>query len=111
MPLVSGPHNSQYTFAEGAWVRREPPLSSEARTLGEAIAQYEAAFNVSIRPCKKPLPGQTEIKYFGISGPSGEIEWLVDIHVVREGVEVCPKQDLAFALQDGDLIEMGPLAC
>ena len=92
-------------------MRATPALEASATTLGEAIDCYGSAFNVSIRPCTKPLPGQTEIKYFEISKSDGEVEWLVDIHVVRDSVEICPKQDLSFPLLQNDLVEMGPLAC
>ena len=111
MPLVSGPHNSTHSFASGEWLRTTPPMESSAATLGEALLHYGTEFKVSVLPCTKPLPGQTEIKYFEIRTEDGEVEWIVDIHVTRDAVEICPKQDLGFPLLPGDHVEMGPLAC
>lgn len=34
-----------------------------------------------------------------------------DIHVLREGAELCPKQDLAFPLRDGDVVVFEWLLC
>lgn len=111
MPKVSGPHNSELTHADGNWVRATPPLESPAITLGEALDHYAAAFNVLIRPCVAPLPGESEIKYFEIADAGGETESIVDIHIVRDAFEICPKQDLFFPLLQNDLVEIGPLAC
>lgn len=36
---------------------------------------------------------------------------LVDIHIVRGDAELCPKQNLDFALEDADMVELGPLLC
>jgi hypothetical protein len=111
MPHVSGPHNSTSTLVNGAIVRIAPPLETVARTLDEAIQCYEAEFDISIRPCTEPLPGQTEVKYFNIFGANGELIWVVDIHVVRDSIEICPKQDLTFPLLADDHIQLGTLAC
>lgn len=111
MPTISGPHNSMSTFADGTLVRVDPPLNSAATTLGVALGEYGRKFNVLVRPCHEPLPGQTEVKYFEIQRPDGVVEWVVDVHVIRESEEICPKQDLAFRLQPNDQVEMGTLAC
>lgn len=34
-----------------------------------------------------------------------------DIHILRDGTELCPKQDLAFSLQDGDVVVFEVLFC
>jgi hypothetical protein len=111
MPLISGPHNSKYTFADGNTVRVDPPLNSAASTLGAALEEYGNKFNVVVRPCTKPLPGQSEVKYFEIQKLDGEVEWVVDVHIIRESEEICPKQDLTFLLLPNDQVEMGALAC
>jgi hypothetical protein len=58
-----------------------------------------------------PLPGETEVKFFEICKLDGEVEWIVDVHVIRDSSEICPKQDLAFKLIPNDQVAMGPLAC
>lgn len=111
MPLVSGPHNSMFTLVNGDMEPIVPPLETIAKTLGEAIQCYETEFNISVQPCTEPLPGQSEIKYFNILGANGELIWVVDIHVMRGSIEICPKQDLAFPLLNDDHIRLGTLAC
>jgi hypothetical protein len=111
MPLISGPKNSRYAYTGSPCPHNDLALRSSARTLGEAIQHYESKFGVAIRPCTKPLPGESEVKYFEVSEAGAGITWLVDIHVVRGSAEICPKQDLSFPLLESDLVEMGELAC
>lgn len=112
MPLISGPHNSTYRFLDnGESIRVDPPLSSAATTLGVALDEYGRTFNVRILPCNEPVPGEAEVKYFEIRKLDGELEWLVDIHAIRESEEICPKQDIDFFLLPEDRVEMGALAC
>lgn len=107
---ISGPKNSILTLKETGWVKGAP-LQFEAATLGEAIQHYEASFRCAIRPCEKVLPGQSELKYFEFSDMSNEFDGLVDIHVLRDGLEICPKQDLSFLLEESDHVEIGLLVC
>jgi len=86
-------------------------LQCEAKTLADAIRQYETAFVCTIRPFEELLPNQSELKYFDFSDMSGELNGLVDIHVLRSGFEICPKQDLSFPLEESDHVEIGLLAC
>lgn len=90
---ISGPKNSILAFTEAGWVKGAA-LQCEVKTLGEAVRHYETAFLCAIRPCEKLLPGQSELKYFDYSDMSNELDGLVDIHVFRSGLEICPKQDL-----------------
>lgn len=107
---ISGPKNSILAFTEAGWVKGDA-LQCEVTTLGEAIRHYEAAFLCAIRPCEKLLPGQSELKYFDFSDTSNELNGLVDIHVLRNGLEICPKQDLSFLLEESDHVEIGLLVC
>jgi hypothetical protein len=111
MPLLSGPKNSRYTYTGTPCPHQDLALKSNARTLGEAIQDYEKHFNVTIKACVVPLPGQSEVKYFVITDIETEVIHYVDIHVFRGEVEICPKQDTAFLLEPDDLVEMGELVC
>lgn len=115
--------------------RRDLPEHTkiEASTLGEALREAERIFGRTIRPAT------AHEKYFIVEG--GEVEfdreeskqtvWKrlfgirqsvpkcslppgygnTDIHIVRGDKTLCPKQDLGFPLQAGDLLMFGPLAC
>jgi hypothetical protein len=111
MPLIFGPKNSRYTYTGTPCPHNDLALPSNAKTLHEAIQEYEKHFNVAIRPCLDPLPGQSEVKYFILTDLESEIIWYVDIHVLRGNEEICPKQNLAFELETEDLVEMGALIC
>ncbi|NVM86432.1 hypothetical protein FHT32_006667 [Variovorax sp. SG517] len=82
-------------------------------TLGEALAAYELRFNAKI----VPFAGNpddlhlAEPKYFTFQGSGQDTSILVDIHIHRDGKEICPRQDLNFRLLAGDLVELGPLIC
>lgn len=80
-------------------------LEIPASTLGELLAGLEAAHGIRVVPHDPP-------KYFRYypRGSSNEFH-LVDIHVCRGDLVICPKQDLAFPLEDADTIEAGPLMC
>ena len=86
-------------------------MESDARTLGDAIRDYEKHFSVSIRPCTKPLQGQSEVKYFEFTDVGSGVLHYVDIHVLRGKEEICPRQDTHFILEPNDIVEMGELIC
>ncbi|MPV64337.1 hypothetical protein [Burkholderia sp. BE17] len=75
--------------------------------------QYEIHFGVRITA---HIDAQDAAEKFGdkyfhyIDEASGE-DKLVDIHVFRGSAELCPKQNLDFALESGDIVELGPLLC
>lgn len=107
---ISGPKNSILAFTGARWVKGAA-LRCEAKTLGDAIRHYENEFLCIIRPVEQLLPGHAELKYFDYSDMSDELNGLVDIHVLRSGLEICPKQDLSFLLEESDHVEIGLLAC
>jgi len=86
----------------------------EASTLGEAIRVAEQMLQVRIVPHDLP-------KYFRIHPvpeqsvhripEQTKIYRLVDIHLLRNGEDICLKQDLAFPLLDSDVVVMGALVC
>lgn len=79
-------------------------LELSALTLGELLERLEAASGIRVVPHDPP-------KYFRYY-PVGSTEfYLVDVHVSRDGDEICPKQDLTFLLESGDSVEAGLLAC
>ncbi len=111
MPLLFGPLNSRYTYTGSPCPHTDLALKSDAKTLGEAIREYERHFNVEVRPCSAPLPGQSEVKYFTLTEAKNQFVHYVDIHVLRGEEEICTKQDLSFQLESSDLVEMGELVC
>ena len=111
MPLLFGPKNSRYTYTGTPCPHNDLALKSDAKTLGDAIQHYETYFNVRVRPCLEPLPGQREVKYFVVTDVRSEVIWYVDIHVFRHKEEICPKQNVTFRLEVDDLVEMGELVC
>ena len=111
MPLIFGPKNSRYSYTRSPCPHNDLALRSTARTLGEAIQHYEAEFDVAIRPCVEPLPGESQVKYYDVAEVDTGTNWLVDIHVQRGSEEICPKQELSFLLLESDLVEMGVLVC
>ena len=87
-------------------VRSKPGLSILAGTLGEAVATAAEYFGVRIVPHDPP-------KWFRVYESSGDTTHykLVDIHIHRNGQEICPKQDLAYPLMESDVVTIGVLAC
>ncbi|MCR8958547.1 hypothetical protein M0765_012670 [Variovorax sp. S2] len=113
MQLIFGPSNSRYSFTGSPVPHKDLAYKLDVATLGQAIAAYEARFNVTITPfAGDPLdPYLAEPKYFKFKENDADAGCLVDIHVYRQGVEICLKQDLDFCLFEGDIIELGPLVC
>ncbi len=111
MPLLFGPKNSRYAYTGSLCPHNDLALQSNAKSLGEAIQHYEAHFNVSVKPCVDPLPGESEVKYFVVADCDLEVVHYVDIHVFRGAKEICPGQDTTFDLESDDLVEMGELIC
>lgn len=113
MPFLCGPKNSRYTYTGTLCPHLDLALESSARTLGAAIQEYEAHFNVKITRMIKPLGGLPENsgKFFEFKDLSNG-EWVaVDIHIFRGHAEICPKQDLTFLLLADDIVEFGELIC
>lgn len=78
----------------------------EAKTLGEALFQAGRLLNVRFEAHEPP-------KYFRIYGIPG---WgdkfiLVDVHIIRNGTEICPKQDLEFPVLESDIVCVALLGC
>jgi hypothetical protein len=90
----------------GALVRSRPGLPIVARTLGEAVATAAEYFGALIVAHDPP-------RWFRVyDNPDLTAEYkLVDIHVLRNGQEICPKQDLSFPLLEPDVVSIGVLAC
>ncbi|WP_412024628.1 hypothetical protein [Burkholderia cepacia] len=88
-------------------------LKVDALTLGDAIAQYESRFSVRISPHVDAEDADEKFgdKYFRYVDALSGVNQLVDIHVIRGDAELCPKQNLTFALEDADMVELGPLLC
>lgn len=111
MPLIFGPKNSRYAYTGSPCPHNDLAYPSQAKTLDEALRDYEGRFNVELKPCLEPLPGESDVKYFALTDRETGIWHYVDIHVFRGETEICPKQDLSFILWPDDLVEIGELIC
>jgi hypothetical protein len=112
MIRMFGPCNPRHVYG-GPDLQRLPenPFCISANHLAEALKAYETHFSVTIEPWRELLPGQTDYKYFNVVSPKPRESGLVDIHVFRGEEEICPRQNIDFVLVEGDIVEMGTLAC
>ncbi|WP_153065957.1 hypothetical protein [Xanthomonas campestris] len=88
-------------------------MRSGACSLGDTISEYEVHFNVKIAPMLEPFDGNPDNygKYFKFLELDTGHWQAVDIHIIRDGQEICPKQDLSFSLEPQDVVELGELIC
>jgi hypothetical protein len=119
---IRGPDNIKRIIMDGHDAGKASAVNefkTDAKTLKEALDSYCSYFNSKYRlyngdieelPIKK---GEEKYFYYASNNPKSKIidEVLVDIHVIRESEEICPKQNLDFELVSGDLITIGMLAC
>ena len=82
-----------------------PGLDLIGSSLGELLIDLENKTGIYIIPHDAPK----YFKYFQNRQSKNFI--LVDIHIRRNDVEICPKQDLMFPLVPDDIVEAGMLAC
>lgn len=113
MPFLCGPKNSRYTYTGTSCPHLDLALRSNAQFLGQAIREYEARFHVKVTPMLEPFDGNPENsgKYFDFKDMDTGESLPVDIHIFRDNDEICPKQDLLFALTPDDIVELGELVC
>jgi len=83
----------------------KPGLDLIGNTLGEILIDLENKTGIYIVPHDTPK----YFKYFQNRQSSDFM--LVDIHIRRQGEEICPKQDLMFPLLSDDVVEAGMLIC
>jgi hypothetical protein len=124
---IYGPNNSQFLsvdIGKGRYTRVDNPVIVDVEVLEDALLAYGDYFRYKIDG--EFTPG----KFTPAAGPPGEDSWpdgmepryflyedgygdksLVDIHVTRDEIETCPKQDLTFAFVEGDVIDIGQLVC
>lgn len=91
---------------QSALVRSRAGLPIVAQTLGDAVTVAANYFGVRIVPHDPPK----WFRIYGIPESRGEYK-LVDIHVLRDGKDICPKQDLSFPLLESDVVTIGVLVC
>lgn len=121
MPKLFGPTTPKFTQERNAddteWVRvAGKPVITKAETLGEAIEAYELALSVKVTPYDGSFPAvpfspEEEPKYFVIRTPNSDQTTLVNIHILRNGATLCPKQKLDYRLDFDDVLDFGPLIC
>lgn len=100
---------------KGLFVRASTTYLAFADTLGDALAKLESARTVKITPYdgsweRPKFETGEQPKYFIYETSNGD-QTLAGIHILRLGEEICPKQDLTFALRDGDIVVQGMLVC
>lgn len=80
-------------------------MPGAATTLGSLLAQFSEKYGSRFEP-------EGTDKYFRYYANAELPDYdLVDIHVTRGAVDICPKQDLDFALLSDDIVDAGALAC
>jgi hypothetical protein len=90
-----------------ALVRSRAGLPIVAQTLGDAVAVAANYFGVRIVPHDPPK----WFRIYDMPDSTAEDYRLVDIHVLRDGLDICVKQDLSFPLIERDVVSIGVLAC
>jgi hypothetical protein len=73
-------------------------------TLGEFIASLESRAGIRLTP-------EDGEKYFRLTELATGAQVIVDVHIMRHDIEICPKQDMTFALEPDDIVEAGILVC
>lgn len=113
MIYLCGPKNARYTYTGSPIPHLDLAYRCEAQTLAEALSIYESVFNARITPMQEPLLGLNENigKYFDYLDLDNNSKMAVDVHVIRQGETICPKQNLDFVLQKEDIVDIGPLLC
>lgn len=89
------------------------PFMVNAGTFGRALEIYCRYFKCALEVFSGPFPDNwgsavDENKYFRHTPSDGESR-ILDIHILRDGQEICPKQNLDYPLLDGDIIEVGAI--
>ncbi|NET10712.1 MAG: hypothetical protein F6K16_39685 [Symploca sp. SIO2B6] len=94
-----------------------------AETLEDILEQYAEEINGSIQPYDGslewlPITPQEEPKCFFLETSNTRIpralrgdKIVIDIHIRRGSQTLCVKQNLAFKLQDGDVVAINVPAC
>ncbi len=113
MPLVCGPKNSRMTRTGTPCPHTDLAFQTEHLCLLTAIKEYEKAFNVSISRHVDEADSAVKYgdKYYKHIDNDTGYSQLVDLHIIREGDVICPKQNLGVQLQPNDIVELGELIC
>jgi len=115
---MHGPKNPIYTYLDDGKTMF-PAFDVIVKSLSEALEKYCNHFKVSLKkngPCEDPSLSN---KYFIHTDLESGKQKLVDIHILRGvkehivigGESICIEQNINFEIQDGDIIDMGPLIC
>ena len=93
---------------------QEDGIDVPARTLGEAIDAFAAAFCVTIRPYDGsipdlPLEPEKPGEFWWVRSDAGD-DYLVGFMVSRGSDYLEPKQDRGFLLHPDDKVDLSPVA-
>ena len=115
MPLVKGPdtHKRDESGMIPIWVQMAEEFPGN--NLGEVLSSYCEKYGSTFEPYDGshpdfPFANDEPDKYFwfnGVTMPGKRFDRRpVDIHVIRAGKSICPKQDLTFHLLPSDTVEI-----
>jgi len=105
MPRFFSPDDQRFEMPDLKEIVENTGYISQAQTLGLLLAEFGKTFNCKFVPHDPP-------KYFRYYADVFSDDYvLVDVHITRRDIEICPKQDLNFALEGDDIVEAGILIC
>ena len=124
---IYGPRNDQFTSVgmdEKRFTLVDHPFNIEVETLAQALFAYADWYRSKVGnegmksrfvPAPHPPHAESwsvgdELRYFIFEEGNGDRSF-VDVHVVRNGSEICAKQDSDMPLVDGDVVNIGILVC
>lgn len=89
----------------------QQPFEVSATTLLDALKAYERQFNIAISKHVDAPGADIKLgeKYFLFTDNLTGAQGLIDIHVIRNGEEICPKQNTDFALLGMDQVVYIPV--
>ncbi len=105
MPRFFSPDDQRFEMPELSELVENIGYFSHAATLGRLLDEFGSYAKCKFVPDDPP-------KFFRYYQDELSDDFVrVDIHVIRDGIEICPKQDLNFALAADDIVEAGVLIC
>jgi hypothetical protein len=99
------PGLNAWSVQQGLKLTRPAGIELAGSTLGALLDSLFKTTGIQVKRNDPP-------KYFRYHSPRDpDGYFLVDIHIERDGQEICVGQDLSFALLETDIVTAGMLAC